>query len=245
MNPYRATTYRLGKVACVCLLYFVGPLEASAEQKQRGQQGALERQRNAVRRQTGNSEATDSWFIVPWPNRFPLAPTPPTASPPSGSDQAQECDPLPAGQVRPLVDSAAEKAGLSTEFVMAVIEQESNFRPCAVSDKGAQGLMQLMPGTAQELGVDDPFDATANINGGVKYLKQMLSRFNNDVGLALSAYNAGEGRVAKDNKIPDIPETQRYVQEILKRVGSGPVVRGTSEQAVPSAGPIPTRPSGQ
>jgi soluble lytic murein transglycosylase-like protein len=96
-----------------------------------------------------------------------------------------------------------------------MVQRESGAKPCAVSPKGAQGLMQLMPGTQIDLGVENPFDPESNINGGVRYFKQMLDRYGGNVALALAAYNAGPQRVVPGGKIPDIPETQTYVMSIL------------------------------
>src|SRR5205085_361018 len=94
--------------------------------------------------------------------------------------------------------------------------QESGSRPCAVSAKGAQGLMQLMPATSQQFGVADPFDARQNIQAGAKFLKQLLTRYGGDVTKALAAYNAGPGRVDQaGGAVPGIPETIHYVSSIL------------------------------
>lgn len=117
----------------------------------------------------------------------------------------------------PLVSAAALAHDLPEELLLAVIEAESNFNPQAVSPKGAQGLMQLMPQTARELGVADAFDPGANIDGGTRYLKAMLARFSNDLPLALAAYNAGPGAVQRSGTIPRYVETQRYVASILSR----------------------------
>jgi soluble lytic murein transglycosylase-like protein len=96
-----------------------------------------------------------------------------------------------------------------------VIQQESGARPCAVSSKGALGLMQLMPATSDQFGVNDPFDAEQNINAGARLLRQLLTRYSGDVSKTLAAYNAGPGRVDQTDGIPSIPETVHYVSSIL------------------------------
>lgn len=114
-----------------------------------------------------------------------------------------------------LIDKYAQKNNLDPDFIKAVVKQESGFNPDAKSKCGAMGLMQLMPSTAKGLGVANAFDPEQNIEGGVKYLKSMMNRFNNDPKLALAAYNAGPGAVQKYGGVPPYRETQNYVNNIL------------------------------
>ncbi len=114
------------------------------------------------------------------------------------------------------VARAAEENGLPPELLHAVIRHESNYDPKALSPRGAAGLMQLMPATATELGVPDVWDPAANIEGGARYLKGLLTRFDQDLSLALAAYNAGPGAVLSNGRtIPPYPETQLYVPRVM------------------------------
>jgi soluble lytic murein transglycosylase-like protein len=121
--------------------------------------------------------------------------------------------------VRVRLESAGQRYDVSPALLDAVAWQESRYRQDAVSRVGARGVMQLMPGTARDLGVN-PHDKTQNIYGGAAYLRAMLNRYNGNVDLALAAYNAGPGRVDRARGIPAIPETQAYVRSILERMAS-------------------------
>ena len=121
------------------------------------------------------------------------------------------------GEIDNLISKYADKNGLDEDFVKAVINQESGFNPNATSHCGAMGLMQLMPSTAQGLGVKDAYNPEQNIEGGTKYLKGLMDRFNNDKSLALAAYNAGPNAVKKYGGIPPYAETQNYVKKVLSK----------------------------
>jgi soluble lytic murein transglycosylase-like protein len=127
------------------------------------------------------------------------------------------------------IDSAIEKAatrhGVDANLVRALIKVESNFNPRAVSRKGAMGLMQLMPGTARDLNVNNPFDPAQNVDAGVRHLKSLMNNFGGDIRLSLAAYNAGAGAVARSNGVPRYAETQNYVKQITNMYWSGQSIR--------------------
>jgi soluble lytic murein transglycosylase-like protein len=128
---------------------------------------------------------------------------------------AQNMPPRARADFDDLVQAAAGRYGVDPDLVHAVIQAESDYDPSCRSGAGAEGLMQLMPGTARALGVSNPLDPADNISGGVKYLRQQLDRFH-DVDLALAAYNAGPGAVTRYDGIPPYRETQAYVRRVLQ-----------------------------
>lgn len=128
-----------------------------------------------------------------------------------------------------IFEEASRTYGVDVNFLKAVGKAESGFDASATSSAGAMGVMQLMPQTAQSLGVSNPYDARQNIMGGAKYLSQMLEKYNGNKELALAAYNAGSGNVAKYNGVPPFKETQEYISRVLTYAGS-PI---STNQSVP------------
>jgi soluble lytic murein transglycosylase-like protein len=121
------------------------------------------------------------------------------------------------------IAQAAARHNVDPNLVRAVVKVESNFNPNAVSRKGAMGLMQLMPSTARQLHVKNPFDPEQNVDAGVRHLKQLLESYGGDVTLTLAAYNAGAGAVARSSGVPHYSETQNYVRRITNLYYAGSV----------------------
>lgn len=176
-------------------------------------QDSLSRQRESVQKQMGGT-ASDSFFLLPRAGSLGGV-TAAAAPPPATMPIAPACDPLPADEVESLIGQTADRNGVDAGLLRGVMKQESAFRPCAVSSKGAMGLMQLMPATAEQYGISDPFDAASNLDGGARFLKELLNRYGGDIPKALGAYNAGPSKVDAAGAVPDIPETVDYVRQIL------------------------------
>ena len=143
-----------------------------------------------------------------------LAPRSETAT--VSKSRAQGLGPQAPSSFDDLILATAERHGVDPSLVKAIVKVESNFDPSAVSHAGAKGLMQLMDGTAEMLGVTDSFDPVQNVEGGVKFVKFLLSRYDNNETLALAAYNAGPGAVDRHKGIPPFEETQKYVSLVLQ-----------------------------
>ena len=167
------------------------------------QRASVARMRFALLRQREAAPRVAQPAAMAWP-----APAPASASPPP-------CQALADAEVSALASQAGRSEGLAAELLRAVMRQESAFYPCAVSRRGAMGLMQLMPTTAAQLGVQDPFDPKENVGAGARFLKQLLARYGGDLALALGAYNAGPAKVDEAGGVPPLAETQDYVRKIL------------------------------
>jgi len=216
MNGTRVSWRVLGAGVLVAVTVWAdGPAAAPTTEKpadavQAAMAAALAQQRASVIKQVNSVMGrapvpAASFFTAPWvesPIAFNLPP----------------CDPLPSARLDELIESSSKQEGVKPDLIRAVIHEESGGRPCAVSSKGAQGLMQLMPATADQFGVKDPFDPKQNVEAGTKLLKQLLDKYKGDTSLALSAYNAGEDRVDRDGKVPAIPETMNYVSDIVSKL---------------------------
>jgi transglycosylase-like protein with SLT domain len=170
------------------------------------QRESLKKQREALRQQHGvkvEDPGADSEFWTPM-----------------SALVVSDCPPLETEQAESLIAAAARKQSLSPNLVRAVMRQESGFKPCAVSVKGAQGLMQLMPATAAQFHVTDAFDPEQNVQAGALFLKQLLNKYNGDLRLALVAYNAGSTRADQLDPSQYPAETQGYIANIFADLGN-------------------------
>jgi soluble lytic murein transglycosylase-like protein len=183
--------------------------ERQAESAKKMEESAA-RQRAAAQAQT-TAVPEDSFFTAGWSGPAMLPPPLPN------------CPPMQESETEPLIRDSAARHQLNPALIKAVMRQESGFKPCAISEKGAMGLMQIMPDTAQSLKTENPMDPAQNIEAGAHYLKDMLTRFKGDVRLALAAYNAGPERVdGPKPAVPDIPETRDYVESIASALHGEP-----------------------
>lgn len=168
-------------------------------------------------------------------------PPPGSSSPffPTGHNSPKAFGTQPPVDLDQVVSAASARYRLDPDFVSSVIKAESGFNVRAVSPKGAQGLMQLMPGTASQLGVRNAFDPRANVEGGTKYLRELLERYNFDLLKALAAYNAGPQRVEQFGGVPPYYETRAYVARVVRDFNKKKIAQGkvaaTSHKATPAA----------
>jgi len=182
--------------------------DAHAQQPQQvraAMAASIERQRASIEQQLKSIKSP-----VPPPIPASFAVPPPMAF---------ACEPVAQPELSKMIDNVAREQSVDPALVREVARQESGFHACAVSPKGAQGLMQLMPTTQAQLEVRDPFNPQESLSAGAKLLKQLLDRYQGDLALALSAYNAGMTRVDRTLTVPEIPETKDYVTDILGRLG--------------------------
>jgi len=170
------------------------------------QRASIERQEAAVSKTPAGRAAAAPMNVSPSMNTWVPA--------------VAHCDPVPQPELSRMIGETSLRIGIDGGLVKEVARQESGFRPCAISPKGAEGLMQLMPATQAQFSVTNPFDPQQSLEAGSKLLKQLLERYHGDLMLALSAYNAGAGCVDRSGGVPDIQETKNYVLSILSRAAS-------------------------
>jgi soluble lytic murein transglycosylase-like protein len=193
---------------CLAMMFLLGGDNQKIAESVAKMQAAIEKQRASIRRQ--HPAQASGFFTTPWLDMNAMEPA---------AHVSASCEPVSAAELRKLIVDAATQEGVNPLVIQAMIGRESAGRPCAVSSRGAEGLMQLMPGTSSELGVRDPFNPAENVAAGARYLKQMLDRYKGDLRLALAAYNAGPQRVDESKNVPPIPETRSYVSAILSELG--------------------------
>jgi len=166
------------------------------------------------------------------PDLLPVSePVETTQTPVVPPTPAAKLTPTPKVDVHQAVAEASDRYRLDPDLLDSVIRAESGFNPHAVSPKGAQGLMQLMPGTASKLGVPNAFDAEANVDGGTRYLRELLERYNFDLIKALAAYNAGPHRVEQYGGVPPYRETRHYVASIVRDFNRKKLAQQKAEKA--------------
>ena len=192
------------------------------QESRKAMDASIETQLQSVRRQLDSlkssvaATSTSTVLSSPWPvtesGNMAVATVEPLEA---------DCIPMPASLLRGYINQIADREGLTPDLLRAVISKESSFNPCAVSSAGAMGLMQLMPLTAAQFDVNNPFDSRQNIDAGARYLSELLDRYDGNLALALGAYNAGPTMVDSYRGLPPIPETLNYVSGILEFLGVG------------------------
>jgi len=218
------------------------PKVATAEQSLKKQQDSLDRQRASLHQQLSGDAISPSGKAAD-PTTEPAA----YFIDPLPALPQTDCERLDKTSVESLIAAAAKKQSLEPALLRAVMKQESGFKPCAVSVRGAQGLMQLMPATADLLHVADPFDPEQNVEGGAAFLKQLLGRYKGDLRLALVAYNAGTLRADQPANAPYPAETQNYLASIFAQLGmsQAPKVPDSLEDLPDETAPLVAEPAPQ
>jgi len=204
-------------------------------------EASVTQQRESVARQLSIANPSqDRFFHASWPmgsDPLLLSMSSPVVAgaEPVDVSTTKDCAPIPPSELQGYIEEVSRREGISPKLLRAVIRRESAFYPCAVSQKGAQGLMQIMPETGADLGLGDPFDPWENVDAGARFLGQLLVRYGGDISLALGAYNAGPARVEQYDGLPPIPETLDYVADILDdmRVVPLEILPGLPTQVVP------------
>lgn len=184
--------------------------------------GGLAHQMSSVERQLGRGRRQNGFFLSSW---FTDAPSVTGFAPSSAISVAapEDCEPLDAAIAEAYIRDSSRREGVNADLIREVVRKESGFNPCAVSPKGAMGMMQLTAATAASLGVGDPYDPRQNIDGGVRLMKRLLEKYKGRPDLALAAYNAGEAPVDALQRVPDYQETREYVTTIMRRVFEEPL----------------------
>jgi soluble lytic murein transglycosylase-like protein len=188
-------------VIVLLALLLAQDMQSQAARIRAAMAGSIAQQRASVRAQIESASATA-----------------PARSNPFLLQEAAGCESMSQPELSRMIDDIAPKQNVSPALVREVVRQESGFHPCAISPKGAQGLMQLMPATQIQFQVKNPFSPKESLVAGSKLLRDLLDRYHGDLSLALSAYNAGADRVDKAGAVPEIPETKNYVLGILNRL---------------------------
>jgi soluble lytic murein transglycosylase-like protein len=179
--------------------------QSQADRIRAAMEPSLAKQRASVRMQVEAVAAVTGPATTSW--------TMPTSLP-----DAPGCEAVSGPELARLIEDIAPRQNVNPALVREVARQESGFRPCAISPKGAAGLMQLMPSTQAQFQVKNPFSPKESLEAGSKLLRDLLDRYHGNLSLALSAYNAGADTVDKAGRVPQIPETKNYVFEILNRL---------------------------
>ena len=188
-------------------LFLMQDVQGQADRVRAAMAASIAKQRASIRQQVQAAAATGMTFSWHLPEAVSRTEFP--------------CSPIATPELEKMIGEAATEHKLDPSLVREVAREESGFYPCAVSPKGAVGLMQLMPATQTQFAVHDPLDPRESLGAGAKLLKQLMERYNGDLRRVLSAYNAGAGRVDHSAGVPSIPETQQYVADILGRLMSG------------------------